>query len=52
MDAETLRAHGCNCTSPTITFSTTDVKIQKEHPDYFGSYTYKVSTSPSKRIFL
>ena len=46
MDRETLRAHGCGCSSPTLTFSTTDAKIQKEHPDYFGSYKYKVTSKP------
>merc|ERR1719150_954031 len=37
---ELLQSHGCGCSSPTLTFSTTDAKIQKEHPDYFGSYKY------------
>ena len=42
VDTETLRAHGCGCSSTTLTFSSTDKNVQKEHPDYFGSYKYKV----------
>ena len=42
LDTESLRAHGCGCSSTTLIFSSTDKNIQKEHPDYFGSYKYKV----------
>jgi len=63
VDKETLRAHGCACTSPSLTFSSTDAKIQKEHPDYFGSFKYKgmqgghpyyekAAIAPNKPMFL
>ena len=46
LDTETLKTHGCGCSSTTLTFSSTDKKIEKEHPDYFGSYKYKVWHEP------
>jgi len=41
IDEQTLKHHGCVCPSANIKFTTTDTKIEKEHPEFFGRYTYK-----------
>jgi len=38
---QTLKTHGCICTSPHIEFSTTDAKLQKSHLQDFGHYHFK-----------
>jgi len=43
LDEQTLKLHGCVCSSPNLEFTSTDPKIVKEHPNFFGKYTYKVS---------
>ena len=43
LDENTLKLHGCVCSSPNLEFTSTDPKIMKEHPDFFGTYSYKVS---------
>ena len=42
---QTLKTHGCVCTSPHLEFSTTDAKLKKSHPQDFGHYHYKVRHS-------
>ena len=41
LDNQILKNHGCVCSS-TVKFSTTDSSIEKEHPEFFGLYSYKV----------
>jgi len=41
LDEETLKRHGCLCFSSNLKFSSTDPKIEKEHPEFFGTYSYK-----------
>jgi len=41
LDEQTLKLHGCVCPSPNLEFTSTDPKIVKEHPNFFGKYTYK-----------
>ena len=43
LDNQILKNHGCVCSSP-VKFSTTDSSIEKEHPEFFGLYSYKVQT--------
>jgi len=38
---QTLKTHGCICTSPHLQFSSTDAKLQKSHAAEFGHYQYK-----------
>merc|ERR1711970_83256 len=38
---QTLKTHGCVCTSPHLEFSTTDAKLKKSHPQEFGQYNFK-----------
>merc|ERR1711892_913584 len=38
---QTLKTHGCVCTSPHLEFSTTNAKIQKSNPEDFGHYRFK-----------
>jgi len=40
LDDKILKNHGCVCSS-SVKFSTTDSAIEKEHPEFFGSYSYK-----------
>jgi len=40
LDNQILKNHGCVCSSP-VKFSTTDSSIEKEHPEFFGLYSYK-----------
>ena len=44
LDNQILKNHGCVCSS-TVKFSTTDSSIEKEHPDFFGLYSYKVQNT-------
>lgn len=44
LDDKILKNHGCVCSS-SVKFSTTDSAIEKEHPEFFGSYSYKVKRS-------
>ena len=42
LDEQTLKLHGCKCSSPNLEFTSTDQSIVKEHPEFFGKYSYKV----------
>jgi len=44
LDNQILKNHGCVCSSP-VKFSTTDSSIEKEHPEFFGLYSYKVQNT-------
>ena len=44
LDNQILKNHGCVCSS-SVKFSTTDSSIEKEHPDFFGMYSYKVQNT-------
>jgi len=38
---QTLKSHGCVCTSPHLEFSTTTTKHLTTYPDHFGHYHFK-----------
>merc|ERR1712098_65170 len=38
---QTLKTHGCVCTSPHLEFSTTDDKLKKSYPQDFGHYQFQ-----------
>merc|ERR1711915_984353 len=38
---QTLKKHGCVCTSPHLEFSTTTTKHLTTYPDHFGHYHFK-----------
>jgi len=41
LQEQTLKTHGCICTSPHLEFSTSDANTKKSHPQDFGHYHFK-----------